>query len=142
LIVAETTEELQKVQDKALSELAHLTDTLADAKEQTRVLSSTLRDEIALTEVAKTVHDTILRQISIDNQHMKEKTHEVQNRLRGAQDNVSHLVENPDDNNDELLQIDEGHKILLRCTTDESSKLVTGNCNSVSLKTNCYYSLT
>lgn len=126
MIVAETTEEFHKVQDKALSELAHLTDTLADAIEQTRVLSSTSRDEIAMTDAAKTVHDSILGQISTDNQHMKEKTHDVQNRLRAAQDNVLHLVESPDDYNHELLQVDEGHKILLRCITDESSILVTG----------------
>jgi hypothetical protein len=126
LIVAEITEEFQKAKHEALSEHAHLTDTLIDAKEQTGVLSSNLRAEIAMTDVAKHEHNSILDQISIDNQQMKEKTHEVQKRLRAAQETVSHLVENPDDYNHELLQVDEGHKILLRCTTDESSMLVIG----------------
>lgn len=126
MIVAEITEEFQKAQDKALSEHARLTNTFIDAKEQTGVLSSNLRAEITMTDVAKNEHNSILDQISTDNQQIKEKTHEVQKRLRAAQENVSHLVENPDDYNRELLQVDEGHKILLRCTTDESSMLVIG----------------
>jgi hypothetical protein len=101
-----------------------LTDNLDALKEQTGILSSILETEIALSDEAKKKYKITIYDVSATNQKIKESIHDTKNRLLVAQDSVLHIIKNYDDCEQVLLQLDEGHNILLRQTIDESSRLV------------------
>jgi hypothetical protein len=93
-------------------------------KDQTGIMTSILETEIARSDEAKEKYNMTIDDIAVTNQQIKESIRDTNNRLLVAQDSVLHIIKNHDDCEQVLLQLDEGHNILLRQTIDESSRLV------------------